>query len=206
MAPSRSWRGAVSTWEWRNYVADYSDSHRSLSHANLRDKISLRGHALYQSENYYDNAQICLNGHVISDVAGTHPVHTTPFCTQCGAQTKRTCQSCDAGIRGYYHSDIITGYYRRPEYCHSCGAPYPWTERSLDALRQLAHEAKELTPEEQDQLAESFDALLTDTPRTEIAIARLKRFLPRIGSEIGDAIKQVLVNIATEAAKKQLGL
>ena len=151
------------------------------------------------------SALICTNGHVITTSMERQPDFTTPYCTECGKLTISACPACNVEIRGHYHNSFVIRY-SRPAYCHACGKPYPWTEQSLTALRELAHEAEGLSPEEQGRLAQSFDDLLIDTPKTEAAVSRFKLLLPRINKDIGDSIKSILVGIATEAVKKQLGI
>ena len=158
-----------------------------------------------EPEKGWDTALICINGHVITSALELLPHYNAPFCRKCGAPTISKCHACGAEIHGDYRDTIIS-HYQRPAYCHACGKPCPWTEQSLAALKELAYEAKELSPEEQDRLAQSFGDLLIDTPRTEVAVSRSKLLLPKIGREVGDSIKSILVSIATEAVKKQLGI
>jgi hypothetical protein len=77
---------------------------------------------------------------------------------------------------------------------------------ALDSLHELAQEADMLTPEEQALLSRSFDDLLRAGVSTEVAAVRVKRFLPRVGTELGGAMKSILINVVTDAVKRQLGL
>ena len=56
---------------------------------------------------YYDVAQICLNGHVITDIA-----HRAP-------QPDVICLSGSSP--------------KAPAFCHNCGKSYPWTQAKLAA-------------------------------------------------------------------------
>ena len=96
--------------------------------------------------------------------------------------------------------------YVPPAFSPDCGKPFPWTERRLEAARELAHEAEHLSGEEKQQLADSLDDLTRDTPRTQVAASRFKRLAAKAGVETGNALRAVLVDVMSEAAKKALGL
>jgi hypothetical protein len=91
-----------------------------------------------------------------------------------------------------------------PSFCHKCGTPYPWTEKGIKAARDLISEAEKLSPEERETLSKSLDDIVCDTPSTQAAVIRLKKFLPRAGKEIADAVRSIMVDIASETAKKLL--
>lgn len=38
-------------------------------------------------DDYWDVAQVCLNGHLVTSTAATYPQHQEKFCSRCGAQT-----------------------------------------------------------------------------------------------------------------------
>jgi hypothetical protein len=76
----------------------------------------------------------------------------------------------------------------------------------LDAADELADELEELTPEDRERLKTSIADLSRDTPRTEVASTRVKKILKKLGSASATALKSILVDVATEAAKKSLGL
>ncbi|MBN8658226.1 MAG: DUF2321 domain-containing protein [Anaerolineae bacterium] len=155
----------------------------------------------------YDIAQICLNGHVITDRLKRAPDRAQKFCDKCGEPTISQCQSCNALIRGYYHipgSFIISNTSSAPGYCYECGKPYPWIERKLQAAWELADELEELSEEEKQKLKSSLEEVTRDTPKTEVATTKLKKLLSKLGKESYQLVKQTLVEIATEAAKKAL--
>jgi hypothetical protein len=70
----------------------------------------------------------------------------------------------------------------------------------------LALELEDLTKEEQETVAASLDDVVKDTARTELATARIRRLLTKAGQEGAGAMKQILIQIATAAAKQQMGL
>jgi hypothetical protein len=119
------------------------------------------------------------------------------FCTQCGAPAIRGCPQCQAPIEF-----DLPGF--KPAYCGGCGNPYPWTESALMAAKEYADEL-DLDPEDKAKLKATFDELTVDTPRTELAVHRFKNFVRKIGPTAGDVLTKIIVNVATEAAKKGMG-
>lgn len=159
------------------------------------------------NEGRYDVAQICVNGHVINPSARSFPQHNQDFCDRCGARTITRCPSCDAPIKGDYDNPevlILPGSYSRPNYCHKCGKPYPWTATKLKAACELSEELSGLTAQDRELLARSLDDIVQDNPRTELAAMRVKRILGKAGKEASDALKAILTDIASEAVRKQI--
>ncbi|MCJ7509718.1 MAG: DUF2321 domain-containing protein [Dehalococcoidia bacterium] len=155
----------------------------------------------------YNVAQICENGHVITAYFSSSPEFGKKFCDQCGAPTLSKCPHCNADIQGKYESEGVFGFgFDAPRFCHNCGASYPWTQRAMDSLNSLAELTEKLSPKERDQLRSAIDDLVRDTPRTQAAIATLKILAPKIGAEAWAGMRSILIEIATESAKKGLGL
>jgi hypothetical protein len=46
--------------------------------------------------------------------------------------------------------------------------------------------------------------ILCAIPSTQVAVIRFKRILPKTGKEIAEAVRSIVVDIASEAAKKLL--
>ena len=86
---------------------------------------------MYRDEPWYDTAQVCLNGHLITSLAQTSPRLRKNSCPVCGEPTIIECLECGAPIRGHYHGWHVTGLgpTQPPAHCHQCGSPYPWTQR-----------------------------------------------------------------------------
>jgi hypothetical protein len=120
------------------------------------------------------------------------------FCTMCGARTLDACPHCSAPILYRFAGD-------RAAYCSGCGKPFPWTETALAAAKEFADEL-EISDDDKAKLKSTFDDLTVDTPRTELAAHRFKKFTQRIGPAAGDVLTKIIVNVATEAAKKGMGL
>jgi hypothetical protein len=155
----------------------------------------------------YDTAQICKNGHVVNDCAGTMPEFNSPHCSQCGQETISTCPKCKTAIRGMYHSSgVIVGGGTRPAppFCFQCGSPYPWTESRLSAAREYLRELDRLTENEKGVVSRSLDDLVRDTPNTPVAALRFKTMLAKVGSAAADGLKSILVDITVESAKRQI--
>jgi len=158
------------------------------------------------SDSYYDTAQICLNGHVISTMASSSPQSNQKYCAECGVQTITACTYCNSPIRGYYHIRGVFGFsdYHKPSYCYNCGKSYPWTVASLEAASELADELEKLTADERQQLKESFPDLVKNTPKTVVAETRFIKLMKKAGSETYDSMKSILIDVVSETVKKSL--
>ena len=153
-------------------------------------------------ENKYDVAQICINGHVINPSYSSFPQFNQKFCDTCGAPTIINCGYCNTTIRGRYHGHITIAEFKPPSFCHECGKPYPWTESKLKAAKELSDEFENLTPEERETLKKSLDDIVRDTPQTPVASTRFKKIVAKAGKVAADGLRDILVDIASEAAKK----
>ena len=156
------------------------------------------------SDNWYDTAQICTNGHVITSSLVTSPEIGQKFCKKCGAPTIINCQVCNVSIRGFHHLKGVIYFpdYELPSFCHECGKPYPWTEVKVKAARDLSDEMNDLSNEEREILKKSLDDIIRDTPETTVAATRFKKIISKVGKPAAGAIRDILVDIASEAAKK----
>jgi hypothetical protein len=154
----------------------------------------------------YDSAQVCLNGHVITAYYSTGiPEDRQDFCHRCGAQTILQCPGCDTAIRGAHIGDALAmaSYGGPPAYCRACGKPFPWTERRLQAARELAEQADELDTE-RDDLVRRLPDLVSDTPMATVAATKWRTALTRVTEHTALAFKQVFIEVASETAKKML--
>ena len=66
-------------------------------------------------QSHYEQALVCLNGHLITDHLLSAPQRAAPFCKKCGAETISECPSCTAPIQGNYivPNVIAKSSYRR---------------------------------------------------------------------------------------------
>ncbi|RAN86891.1 hypothetical protein B5P41_26760 [Bacillus sp. SRB_28] len=160
-----------------------------------------------RENSWYDTAQICLNGHIINDSVTLYPKRKQDFCDKCGDKTIMFCQNCNANIRGDYHVPGVGSLgltYTPPGYCYSCGKPYPWTASALEAAKELAKEVEGLTPAEQELLSQSIDEIVKNGPKTVVATTRFKKLATKFGSGIGNAFREILVDVVSESVKKSL--
>jgi hypothetical protein len=152
----------------------------------------------------YDLAQICLNGHTINSSARRFSQFNQKFCKECGAATITACRHCKADIRGHYIGGAIVTTFPVPGFCHECGKSYPWVETKIEAARELAKELEELTAEDKEILTKSINDIVIDSPRTTLGATRFKKIMAKVGKEGASALRTILIDIVSEAAKKQI--
>lgn len=152
---------------------------------------------------WYDGAQVCLNGHMVNDSMRRFPQHNKPYCPKCGAKTITQCPSCDNDIQGEYHSDIVAsmGLREPANFCHQCGSPYPWTQARIKAAQELISESP-LPPDEQRQLKDSIIHIMIESPSTELAASRFKKFLATMGPATADIFNKTMAGVITASAKR----
>ena len=152
----------------------------------------------------YRTAEVCLNGHSTT-MDLQYSELSSPHCSQCGAETIRECLSCKSSIRGNYHVEcVISMDDPIPAYCHSCGNAYPWTQTSLNSAKELIDELDQLDQDEKDKLNGSIGELVRDSPQSPVAAVRFKRLIEKAGGTAADAIRRIVMDLASEAIKKQI--
>jgi hypothetical protein len=157
----------------------------------------------HNSEDEYDVAQICLNGHVINSMMKASPHRSQDYCHHCGEATISECQNCETPIKGRSWSTALITYYP-PSFCYACGLPFPWTTRKLKAAQELASELEGLDDDERDLLSRSIDDLVKDTPSTSLAAQRMKKIFRKVGKDAYEAFRDILVDIVSDTARKVL--
>jgi hypothetical protein len=149
---------------------------------------------------HYQTAEVCVNGHATTSAIERSPELTAKFCPSCGAETIRKCPSCSAPIRGYYD---IPGIFDLAEYhCYNCGTAFPWTQAKLEAAKEHAADLEGLDEREKAQLQAAIDDLAARGARTEIAASRFKQLMKKAGQTVGGGLYKVVLDVASEAAKK----
>ena len=93
--------------------------------------------------------------------------------------------------------NLLEPDYPVPHFCHECGQAYPWTAAGLKEVQDLADEVETFSQE-------SLDDIVRDTPRTSLASKRFRRLLDKAGPTAATAIKDILVNLVTESAKRHI--
>jgi hypothetical protein len=154
----------------------------------------------------FDTMQVCLNGHKISEYAATMPQFSKPHCSTCGGRTIQECPECHAPIQGHYNSPGVFSVSETPvpNNCHNCGTAYPWRQAAIASAIEVLQ--IDLIGQDAAEAAELVNAVAIDTPRTEISALKLKRLLPKLGKATYDVAVKVISDIASETAKKTLGL
>jgi hypothetical protein len=154
---------------------------------------------------WHDVAQICMNGHVINDSVKRSPQFNRRFCHQCGEKTITQCPGCGNSIEGEYHVESVLavsgGPSPPPAFCHSCGTPFPWTTAKQRAAINLFLE-EGTSQEEQHEFQQSIEEITKDSPQAQVASKRVGRLLKKVGRETASAIRDILVEIASESAKR----
>ena len=154
--------------------------------------------------NFY--AQICSNGHVLIN---RHPSDDNEYCEICGAKMLSKCPNCNSTFREWHYNGVtVLGSvkYERPNYCKSCGKAYPWTEAVLQSTALLIQEEEELSEQLKVSLVESLPDIITETPKTNLAVVRVKKCFASAGKFTVDAVRQFAIDFGCELAKKSLGL
>lgn len=149
-----------------------------------------------------DTAQICKNGHVATSYYNRYPEEREKYCAECSAETITNCPKCNSFIKG---SDLEYGYlttYSAPAYCIYCGSPFPWTEAALESAKELLILENILSQEELDYFNENMTSILIDTPKTNIVATKLKIFMNKAGNVVASSLRDLVVDIGSETAKK----
>lgn len=155
----------------------------------------------------HDVMQVCMNGHQITAYARTKPQFRQAFCEKCGERTIDACESCSTPIRGKYHNPnaFTSRPVPVPAYCLGCGNAYPWQEEAVANLRAILREG-DLTDDEVEIAEAALPDVLRDTPKSESAALRFKRVLGGLGKPAYDVAIKVVSDLASETAKKTMGL
>lgn len=155
---------------------------------------------------FYHTAQVCLNGHLITESTEEFPDDMQKFCSKCGAQAVTTCPNCSASLHGYHDDPDFISITTVDSFCYNCGKPYPWTKSALESLQLLIEEEPSFSEDEKNKLVESVPDIISETPKTKVATSRFKRALSTAGKYTADAMKGIIVDIGTEVFKKSIGL
>ena len=155
----------------------------------------------------YRVAEVCPNGHVSTTSADTAPELRERFCSRCGESTNTKCAECEASIRGYYDVEGVISIgedYTPPSYCHNCGNPFPWTGRKIEGAVELLQAASNLSEDELAQFQADLEELTRDSPRVQAASVRFKSQMSKVGSSVAAGVKEIVVDVLSEAAKKAI--
>jgi hypothetical protein len=139
-------------------------------------------------------------------MAASSPEFRQSYCEKCGEATIMECPSCESAIRGHYHTPGVIGFfdYDVPHFCHNCGEAFPWTKRALEAASELALEDGSLSENESAEFAEKLEDIVRETPKAKASANRVKRLLSKMASGTASAVRDIIVDIASESAKKMI--
>ena len=155
---------------------------------------------------WYNQGKACVNGHAVTGNLGKSASAGDKFCSRCGASTIDACPECRQPLRGEFEvsSVVVLGGlgWTPPTFCHNCGKALPWTAARLAAAKELAEEADGLDEAERTKLQAALDDVVSDNPRTAVAATRIKKALAKLPGAAGKALRDLVVDIASEAAKK----
>jgi Uncharacterized protein conserved in bacteria len=177
---------------------------------------------------FYDTAEICKNGHVITIHYESQPVERKNYCPQCNAATIHECPNCKKKIQGCYHSEnhealscspltnsskyysfttCLTkkDQYTPPAYCHNCGSPFPWTEALIAEADKIIEMMSELTPAEKEELKLIFPDLIAETSSTISSSIKFEKLLKPVNALLISALQAATGNFIVAAATKFLG-
>jgi hypothetical protein len=156
---------------------------------------------------YYETAQVCKNGHVITDAYSESAELAKPFCPECGQPTITKCEHCDAEIQGRVHLDSVISsrkMERAPAYCFNCGEPFPWTRSHIEAVHELLELDGKIDDADRDTMRNALPDLLAETPKTQVAVVKAKAVMGRMEEGTYEAIKVIISGFASETVRKAL--
>lgn len=150
-----------------------------------------------------DVSQICLNGHRMTSTALKTPERRKAFCPECGASTIMACAQCNAAIPGRNWGSVAPHPRHSPRYCHACGSAHPWHQKAIANAIEVLEEL-ELSETDFTVAKSALPDLISDTPKSEVAILRMRRVLTKLGKPAYDIGIKVVSDLASETVKKAL--
>jgi hypothetical protein len=134
------------------------------------------------------------------------PEFCKEFCPNCGAKTVMACPECHTPIPGHYY---IPGTFSLdettvPNNCHACGSAYPWRQDALASATEILQ--FEMGGQDATEAAALVPIIAMDSPKAELAALKLKRLMSKLGKPAYDVAIKVVSDLASETAKKTLGM
>jgi hypothetical protein len=148
-----------------------------------------------------------MNGHVTNGSTLRTPENNQKHCEHCAKPTITKCLNCNEPIRGHPYSQYLNwlNSIPAPSFCIACGKPsFPWFETKVQAAKELADMLEDLDDKDKESVKASFDDLIQDNPRSEVAAAKIKQQLKKLKQGAKDQLYKAAVDIASETAKKIL--
>ncbi|HCE12447.1 MAG TPA: DUF2321 domain-containing protein [Enterococcus sp.] len=163
----------------------------------------------YEDNLIYYTQEVCLNGHQLwTDSDQNKDPNPVQYCEDCGKKIICTCQECNSPIDGQilYRENMypIEDDPSVPNFCRHCGMPYPWTVSIMKNTIELLNLDNSLSNIQIESVEKSIPDLLVDTPRTKVAAVKFKQILSGTGSIVKEGLRELLVDVVSETAKKIL--
>lgn len=155
----------------------------------------------------YRFAAVCKNGHCINHLLD-RTFTNEKFCDECGAEVLVVCPSCKVGIRGLHYSYSVADSTRYivPAYCYSCGSAFPWTESAIQCAAAIIEEEECFSSDEKQRLIAVLPDIISETPKTNLAISRFNRALATAGKFTVEGIRQFVIDFGCEFVKREFNL
>ena len=161
------------------------------------ERGGLLGNPRY-SDSGYDIAQICLEGHVVNRSSQKNSESNEIHCHTCGEETLTKCTQCGTDIRGLrYINGSPAHYYSRPNHCHNCGKPFPWTISHIKLIGELVDEL-DLEKNDKETLRNEAKHIVSDTQRTTLARFKFKKILSGLNSGTLKMFSKSLIDMGIE--------
>lgn len=77
-------------------------------------------------------------------------------------------------------------------------------ETKLLVAKEIADTLENLNETEREELKKSLDEIVRDTPQTQVAALKFKKLAAKAGLTAATALRDLLVDIASESAKKAI--
>ena len=156
---------------------------------------------------YYNTAAVCLNGHAISiDVESEvgNELDSMDHCVRCGEKLLLNCSHCNSYIRGQYVSTVSLAYesYIPPQYCHSCGKPYPWTEKKMSAIKEAIEQTNQLEDSEKEDFIKRAMDIMNDNPKAKLSMTIINKYLNKLEPELKQITQDLIHGIARKSLKE----
>lgn len=160
-------------------------------------------------ENGYYSIPICKKGHQQNN-------YDTNYCPQCGENVISKCDSCSSIIRGgyvdqevkydehdrQYFDDEFVAFDTKeiPNYCHSCGNPYPWTEKLLGECKLVLElQSEEIDQSMQDKIYKATEEAIKQNFKGNSMI-----ILKLMFNKLSDVSKAIMINILSNSATTEV--
>ena len=76
----------------------------------------------------------------------------------------------------------------------------------MDAVAELLEEEEQLDDIQRSKLTASLPDIVSETPKTQVAVVRFKKALLSVGKFTAEGLRQFAIDFGCELAKSQLGL